>query len=335
MRTTAEIRGRILVWSRKNMFLARGHRILKSSDNGKSWQAYITLPSTLTERLVMKSDVLSRLFRKEINHLVFSRERIYLFAKKSLYVYMALRDGTMHLEKMYNLGYRPLSVAYDGRSVWFGEYLDNPDRNPVKLIKICDGVLSEQASLENIRHIHGVFWDEYENQIWLTTGDADSESKIWVIDNEGPKEVLGGAQRFRAVELLFDKNYIYYGTDTPTERNSIFRISRHNHSVRKCCDVGSSVFYGVKAGKKFVFGTVIEPSSVNLTRYAEIWTGADESWQCVKKEKKDNLPMKYFQYGQFQFVACATETDAEQPAEIWIYLKGLKGSGISRKLLIK
>jgi hypothetical protein len=329
MNEISEVNGRILASTSQGLFLSKGHRILRSVDFGVTWQTFITLPASIITGSLMKSVLASRLLRKEINHLVFGKGSVYVFANRSVFIYRTSPDILPIMEGQIYLGYRPLCVAFDGTAVWFGEYIRNPERRPIKLFRLKGCELLENATLEDVRHIHGVFWDDFAKKIWITTGDRDSESIIWELTKEGPRAVLGGAQRYRAVTLLFDESSIYFGTDTPLEQNAISRIDREDLSVSKCCNVGSSVFYGAKAGNKFLFATVIEPSDVNPTRVAEIWFGSEDNWRCLATEKKDFLSMKLFQYGQFHVVA-----NPDRPLEVWVYSKALKSSGVSRKVLL-
>jgi len=56
-----------------------------------------------------------------------------------------------------------------------------------------------------IRHIHTVLANE--DEIWVTTGDLDEECGIWVTRDEfrTMDRIVGGEQRYRAVQLLFDQ----------------------------------------------------------------------------------------------------------------------------------
>jgi len=46
------------------------------------------------------------------------------------------------------------------------------------------------------------------------------------------------------------------------------------------------------------FSTMIEPSAVNTGREVQIaGSGDGTNWQVLARWKKDNFPMRYFQYG--------------------------------------
>lgn len=86
-----------------------------------------------------------------------------------------------------------------------------------------------------VRHIHAVQTDPYTGDVWIATGDANSQSRIYrntnhmVPDGTGnaPLELVGvGSPEFRIVSFAFTPNYIYYFMDAPSNPQSIFRIPR-------------------------------------------------------------------------------------------------------------
>src|SRR5699024_7348659 len=92
---------------------------------------------------------------------------------------------------------------------------------------------------EDVRHVHGVFHDPYSSSIWVTTGDTDHESAIW---NTGDsfqtlQRVAGGSQQYRAVQLLFTPEYIYWGSDGPDVINHLYRLNRNTGAVETLVSV--------------------------------------------------------------------------------------------------
>lgn len=146
-----------------------------------------------------------------------------------------------------------------------------------------------------------MFFDPYDDKIWVTTGDEDQESAIWITDNQFKTldMVVGGSQQSRALQLLFTNNYVYFGTDTPDEKNQIRRIDKHTFKVETVAAIDSSVYWGCKVQETLFFSTAVEPSKVNKTRYACIWGSRDGmNWKLVARYKKDIWPTRYCQMGQ-------------------------------------
>lgn len=158
--------------------------------------------------------------------------------------------------------------------------------------------------MTEIRHIHGIYQDPFTQKVWISTGDFGEEAALWETDAAFSKveKIISGSQQTRAIKLLFTKDYIYYGSDTPKEQNYISRMHRETRTIEQLTKVGSSVFHGTKVGDWLFFSTAIEPSEVNKTKQAEVWASPNGTdWKCILKFKKDIWSMKYFQYGQVFF----------------------------------
>jgi hypothetical protein len=166
-----------------------------------------------------------------------------------------------------------------------------------------------------IRHVHGVYYDKYEDCIWTTTGDTNSESAIWVTRDQfaNLQRITGGSQQCRAIRLLFTSDYIYFGSDAPEENNYIYRISRNTLETERLAAVGGPVYHGCQTNSGLFFSTACEPTRVGHERSAVVWHSRDGiSWSVLARFKKDRLPM-LFQYGQVFF----GEVTSSMPG-VWI-----------------
>lgn len=287
-------------------YAAKGRHILSSRDEGKSWHRLASVPVGITTRLKAASRLASRLFRAEIHHILPVGDALVVFAFGRIWVF-DLNKCAWEADPEAIHGGRPLAVCSTGDALYYGEYKSNECRGPIRIYRSIDrGRTWDVAHQRNdIRHVHGVFLDPFTKTIWFTTGDEDHECGIWRTQDDfaSVTRVLGGSQQFRAVDLVFTEDHVYFGTDTPLEQNYIYRFTRTGDTVEQIAPVASSVFYGARVGKRIFFGTVCEPSQVNETRVATI-VGSDETgaqWREIQRSSKDAWPMKYFQYGQFRF----------------------------------
>ncbi|RJQ53946.1 MAG: hypothetical protein C4526_05745 [Nitrospiraceae bacterium] len=285
------------------LFAQIGSRLCTSDDYGISWNEY---PAKLRGGVHAFSRMHARLMRKGIHSIrLLSDGKILILTKHAIWTYRKGCDvnDTFLIPR----GTRPLFVCEDrGGALFWGEYFSNPGRGEVHIYGSFDNAESWDVvyRLKNIRHVHGVFCDPYDNRIWVTTGDADAESGIWVTGDRFKtiEKVTGGGQQHRAVQLIFTESYVYFGTDTPYERNYIYRLHKKSGEAERLAAVDSSVYWGCKVGKYIFFSTAIEPSAVNTSEYACIWGANDgEQWRCLTKLKKDPWPMKLFQLGQIFF----------------------------------
>ena len=101
--------------------------------------------------------------------------------------------------------------------------------------------------------------------------------------------------RFRPQEGL------YISTDTPFEKNHVYRLDQAGN-VEQVGDLSSSSIFGCRVsggvGEAMFFSTMIEPSAINTGREVHLAGSRDgTNWQVLARWTKDSLPMRYFQYG--------------------------------------
>ena len=306
------IKGIVRYVSVGSVIFAKGSNLYEANDCGSNIKRLPSLPIRRTMRLLNLSRILRRLFRSDVSHWrALSSERNVVMAGNSVYH----RYG----DEMWSLGAaiigrRPLFLMLTPEDhLLYGEYRNNAERSPVSVWRSLDGGVTWRSAwtFNNIRHIHGVFYDPYAKSIWVTTGDADAESGIWVTDDNfiHLDLIAGGAQRFRVIQLLFTKQFIYFGSDALTEENYIYRMERKTGNIEILQAVSGTIFWGCKVGTCLFLSTAVEPSTVNKNNYACIWGSQDGvKWKCIAKFRKDLWPMKLFQYGQIIFPAGDNQT---------------------------
>lgn len=296
------VRGRVLYVTPERVVLAKGSSLYESTDTGISWSLLASLPADVKARWLLKSRFSRRLFRLGVHHLAYEKSGSLLIANKNSYL---LNDGEVKSLGALQ-GSRPMALCQFSGSMYYGEYRPNPERSPVNIWRWRGAEWESAWSFDDVRHIHGVYHDSYEDSLWVTTGDEDEESAIWRTDDnfDSVEKVVGGSQQLRAVQLLFTADHVYFGSDAPDEKNYIYRMDRLGSNIEQLCAVGSSVFYGCQVGDSLFFSTAVEPSLVNHTRDAQVWGSPNgDDWQLVRSFRKDRLSQKYFQYGQVLFPA--------------------------------
>lgn len=303
MSNIRRIYGRVLYVDKEKIYCARGYKIFLSLDNGNTWQEWAKLPIAFWEKVIMSLPLLSRLLRKAIHHLIVNDQFSLIIVKNKSFI---LENNTIiQIESLY--GSRPMIFCQSKNgTIFYGEYQPNFEKKPVHIWKLNlkNKKWDRVWQFNDVRHVHGVFQDPYSEDIWVTTGDEDSESGIWCTHDNftSLQKIVGGSQQVRAVQLLFSHHHIYFGSDAPDEKNHIYRMDRLGNNIESLCSVGSSIFYGCKVGKSLFFSTAVEPSKINPTKYVEIWRSDNGThWDKVMEFKKDIWSMKYFQYGQVLF----------------------------------
>lgn len=300
-----EILGKGLVQfcSKDKLIVSRGFKLYIHNNN--KWRLWCVLPVSFFQKFLSNNRWFSRLTRNEIFNLININENTFAcFAFGSIYLIKNKTNSAQLIGRI--KGSRPLCTCTDGEHIYYGVYKRNTKRKPINIwsYSLKNKEWNIFYSFENIRHIHGVFWDKFESRLWVTTGDLDHESTIWKFDKNGvPHKVATGSQQTRTVQLVFLKHSIFYASDSPQELNYIYLIDRQSTDIQKLQKVGGPVFYGFSVGNWVFFATVVEPSKVNRTDVAELWGSDNEGrdWILIKEYKKDFLPKKLFQYGQIKF----------------------------------
>ena len=288
-------------------FAVRGRTIYRRCGDDQPWNVFARTPASLIEKFKWIHPYSRRLFRRGIHHLTMSGDNIVIWAGNEIQVFNRFSGQLVSSGERIH-GSRPLVVCTSEGSLMYGEYRKNNERSPVGIWRSIDDGLTWQCaySFMGVRHIHGVFKDPFSEHLWVTTGDNDEECGIWRTDPNFLKveQVLGGSQQLRAIQLLFSDDRIYFGSDTPLERNHLYSMQRDSWKVDRLANVDGSVFYGQSVGKTHFFSTACEPSAINRRRESTVWVMTlDGEWKEILSFRKDPLSLKYFQYGQVLFPA--------------------------------
>jgi len=297
----------------KTIYVSRGYSIYKSNNN-KNWSLDGKLKDSKYGFLSHFSRMLNRLLRIEpASMLLLEDGSRVVSGKKGIFV---AKPNSEDYLKTFGLprGNKPLNIClHSNGCLYFGEYIlnggfANTERTEVHVYKSEDNGLTWNICYtfpkNTIRHIHGIFYDKYTDKMWITTGDKDDESLI-ANTPDGFKSlniVKEGAQKYRAVTLLFYEDYIVYGTDTEHETNYIYSINRQTGEEKCLQELQGSVLMATQYNEMAAISTAVEPSKVNSHEHAHVWFSKDGiSWTDIYSAKKDLWNAKYFQYGRITF----------------------------------
>lgn len=310
MLNTKIISGYYVLYAKDDLlYAAKGYRIFKSMDNGDTWVKDGYLQDLKYGLIANFNRLLSRLFRAQVTNLIVLEDGTRIAAAKKG-IFVAQKNETTY-KKTFEItrGNRPMNFCEDkNHNIYFGEYFSNRNRDEVYIYKSEDFGKSWKVCYTfpkgSIRHVHGIFYDEYEDSIWFTTGDFDEECIIGNTKDEFKTINIfkQGAQKYRAVVLLFFKDFIVYGTDTEHEKNYIYKLNRADGKETCLNELQGSVFAGAYYKNYAVLSTTVEPSQVNKDNYSYIWFSENGTkWNSIFKGEKDFFDPKYFQYGNFKF----------------------------------
>ena len=215
---------------------------------------------------------------------------------------------TLKLSQCRNIMHQSL-LKVDDRTLIFGEYGSNPDRSEVPVYKSNDGgqswTIVYQFPKGKIRHIHGCYWDKYEEKVWIFTGDFKGECLAINTDiNFNTATFLGdGTQQWRTINAFFEKDYIYWGMDSELEKSYMMEYNRHTKTLRKMTLFQGPIWYLKRTTDGvYLASTSNEVGPGVLDNYAYVYASLDcMNWDPILKFKKDLFPKNYFKYGSISF----------------------------------
>lgn len=300
MRFDPQFRGCVHHIAGRRLFASRGSLIL-TGFAGEPLRVLARLPLGAVDSVSGASRVLGRLLRREVSHITLFRDRVVVIAFGRIWCLDA-ESGALLGDPVALVGMRPFALCVTPHGMYYGEYRRNPERAPIRVLFSDDGLSwSTVRELRGVRHIHGIYYDEFTSSVWVTTGDEDAESVIWHSPDRfaSLKPVISGSQQTRAIPLLFTREHVLFGSDTPLEQNFLYRLERSTGRLTELAPVEGSVFYAARVGAWMLFSTAVEPSEANRSRDAVLYASRDgERWSVLARHPKDRWPVSYCQFGQ-------------------------------------
>ena len=319
LRRLASYRGiRVLAWDGDVLYACRGYEILRLqvAKAGSRWESVAHFGPSWWRQLTSRNRLSYRLVRDGFHALAVLDGGDLIGAVPGAIVTRACGADEFHVSHQIQRGTRPLHITPtpSGRIYW-GEYFDNRERAEVHIyVSENRGGSWEIAYTFRagaIRHIHNMVNDPWRNCLWVLTGDEGAECKILRATQtlSSVETVLEGNQQARAVAAIPTEKGLYLSTDTPYERNHVYRLDAAGN-LERVGDLNSSSIYGCQTGNALFFSTMAEPSAVNQqTEINIVGSKYGREWNALSTWKKDSWPMRYFQYGNVVLPDGSNSTD--------------------------
>ena len=305
-----ELRGYTVEWAEPgNYFLSRRNIIFHSSTLKPPFKEFAVIDAPGWKSVASNLRLAQRLLRFMVTNVVpLSNGEVFVTFDKSVGV---IRDG-----KYRSLGglIRPCRVlrsacAIDDRgSVFFGEYLANNERGEMRIYKYTPGsdalAVLHTFPARSIKHIHGIYFDEFSGSLICLTGDDENECRMLrTYDDFQTIEVIGeGDETWRAVSVLFSEDSLFYGMDAEFRTNHIYRFDRSTLERRSLGEVSGTVFYSKSLGSDLFFTTTAENAPAQKENVAALWyTNGDTQPLEQIRFKKDRWNGTLFMFGTIHF----------------------------------
>ena len=311
---------RVLAWHNDVLYASRGYTLLRAkvtaAGRDVQWEHVGEATPPLWRRLTGAARLSSRLCRDGFHALAVLPPGELIAAVPQAIVTLSPGERKFRTTHHVLRGTRPLhfAVTCHGHIFW-GEYFDNPQRDEVQIYGSTDHGAHWDVAYTfpkgSIRHVHNVVYDEWENCLWVLTGDDGSECRIMraACDFSDVEPVLSGSQQTRCVALVPTRSALYFSSDTPLEQNHVYRLDRRGN-LSEVARLSSSSICGCCVGDNIFFSTMVEPGEVNPERNVCLY-GSPEGMQFTRllKWRKDAWPMSLFQYGNAFFPDGHNSTD--------------------------
>jgi hypothetical protein len=305
LRRIATHRGiRVLAWAGNCLYACRGYDVVSLRAGAAQWESVARFHPVWWRSLTSRNAVSYRLVRDGVHALAVLNDQTMVGTVPGALVTRAPGSGKFRVTHQIRRGTRPLHIAsIPSGSVYWGEYFDNRDRAEVHIYASTDRGSTWNVAYTfpagSIRHVHNLVYDRWGDCLWILTGDEGAECKVLraSCDLRSVEVIMAGNQQARSVALIPMKDAVYFSTDTPSEKNHVYRLDRAGN-LAQVGDLPSSSIYGCRVGAAMFFSTMIEPSAVNQSRKVHLAGSVNgKDWQTLARWKKDALSMRYFQYG--------------------------------------
>jgi hypothetical protein len=311
---------RALAWSRTRLYASRGYELLRaeigSAPQNPNWQRIAQFLPDWKTSLCVKNNLSARLFRGGFHALSVLPSGGLVAAVPGAIVTARPNENEFRQTHAITRGTRPLHiVSVPNGAIFWGEYFDNASREEVHIYASTDAGATWNVACTfargEIRHLHNIVYDPWQDCLWILTGDNGDECRILraSFDLRNIDVVLKGNQQARAVALVPAEDGLYFSSDTPLEANHLYRLDRAG-KLTQLAAISSSSIYGCRVGNHIFFSTMVEPSEINSDRNVRIYGGGPAAgWRSLLAWRKDRWPMRLFQYGN----ACLPDGDNTTP----------------------
>jgi hypothetical protein len=307
-RNGLRIKSLVLQDVQHGIWATRGYDIYFSDNNGKTFIKKFRIPiSMISVYYIGNSSLIRKLFNKNLlteikvlksgTIIAFADGKIYRlgYNEKKFQVVGYLRYHGRNI----GMGVFPEGIAVDANgNIYYGEYFNNPKRGNVKIFYSSDDGKTWNEFFnfapKEIRHIHGLCYDKYTNSLWVTTGDYKNEVIVGYFQNSSSElnMVTRGIQNHCAISLLFTKNFVYWGSDTPFSNSYIYEYDRNSNTIKKKQELNSMAWYALNYNDNImaISTAVVRNEETRSDRKSAIWLsdGGDAWTKSFEFNEKQN-----------------------------------------------
>ncbi|HYL16887.1 MAG TPA: hypothetical protein VEV41_27895 [Terriglobales bacterium] len=298
---------RALAWDGDVLYASYAYTLLRArmTEPSINWEVASYFRPAWWRNLSASTRLTSRLFGDGIHALAILGSGHIVGAVPGAIITLAPGETEFRISHDLVRGARPLHItATPDRRLFWGEHFDNPRVEEVHIYASEDRGMSCEVAYTfpkgTIRNVQNVVYDEWENCLWVLTGDDGAECRIVraSCDFKQLDIVLSGNEQARAVALIPMKDALYFSSNTLSGSNRVYRLDRAGDLTELASLSGSSLS-GCQVGDSIFFSTVVEPSDASSGGNVYLYCSrGGQKWQRVLEWEKDYWPAALFQHGK-------------------------------------
>lgn len=329
MRIESIIDKEIIHYSEKTTLISSKYRTVYFQKNGKT--SKIKLPEkNIVKQLFGLFRLTRRALRLDKCNVFLHRDNLVIIRQGEVYLYDSKTKAlnhTLSLRNCRNVLHQSINSTPDGL-IYFGEYGNNGERKSVPVYCSKDGGRSWEEIYTfkpgEIKHVHGCYYDKYEDKIWVCTGDFEGENWLLMADREfkNVKKIGDGQQKYRTCNIIFTKDYVHWLMDSQLEPSYHITLDRKTHTIEVGQKFMGPVWYIKELeDKTYLAATTQEIGEGVLDDKVHLYYSTDlKEWKTIKTFEHDGLPKRYFKFGVIGFADGKQSKD-----EFYMFFEAVKG----------
>jgi hypothetical protein len=301
-----ELPGREIVHYASDDLLVTSHHHTVYIQSGSA-ERRVVLPESLPRRVAGVSRLARRALRLDKCNVVpvENGHRSYVILRNREAFHFDGESGrlthTLTMKNCRNVLHGAVTVL-GGNEVVFGEYGSMGEHKPVPLYRSTDGgrswICVHEFAAGTVRHVHGCYWDPFEERYWIFTGDSDAEVRVLLARRDFTEvtEIAGGSQEWRACTVMFEEDAVYWIMDSERENSHLIRFDRRTRTIDKAMFPGPVWYTKRTSDGVYLAATTCEGPGVH-DRYAHIYATRHRQWHEVARFEWDGLPKGWLKFG--------------------------------------
>lgn len=294
----------IVHWNDEKLFIAHKADRITYIRNGQKREIRIPSQSLGWKKLFLFFRKARRALRIDRTMILPNRIGFVAICNRHIYIY----NDEKNLWAESNMVLNCRNPMYNGvlnvdGTLYIGEY-GNPNGFGKRILMSQDDGFTwkcaHQFKPDEIRHIHALLWDKYEQKIWIFTGDFNPEPQVFKADREFKEieRVGGGTQQWRACHAIFSERYVDWMMDCPLEDVHHIRYDRESGQIYMGQLFAGPIWFAQQYGDWIYAASAQEIGPSHKDDKIHVYRSKNlENWDEIAVFDYDGWPKRYFRFG--------------------------------------